>query len=121
MEQKLTTFHTQEGIDLTLVPDPRGLVFTYMGEIEKGIVDAFNTGMKWSSLRSMVKNLLYGKRYINNDNSLHVWKKAGEMHILFKGVEMKVEKEVVLPVTETGRFENYLDILLTPASSQGIH
>jgi hypothetical protein len=111
MKADIDTFETLGGFKVILASDSRGIFFTIL-TVNGQIGDAYQIGMSWSSLRQMLRDLGYGKKYIIKDRSLHAWIKDNQLHLLFRSLDIPVSNEVVLSAEETQRLVEYLNSAL---------
>jgi len=99
MENEVT-FTTQGGENVMLGVDNQGI--TFLHHISSGsIADMFQIGLSWASIRSLLKTLSYGKKYISNDSSIFFWKETDELYIKFRALDMHLEKVCVFSAEET--------------------
>lgn len=79
--------------EVLLLPNPQGLQLNYITCDDQGAVDSFNVGLKFASLKKLLKSLQYGQKYIIDDSSLFVWEESRSLRMQFKsnGIEKKCE------------------------------
>lgn len=105
---KSEIFAAKNGKTVTFLPEPRGITLMHMADSGHGIVDAFNVGLKRSSVKQLIKSVKYDQKYIIGDNSLHVWSDGGELHFLFWSMDHRIHGEVIFAERETKEILQFL-------------